>query len=231
MSTNIPEIEKAQQSQAEQFDKAILTVSSALFGLSVAFIKDVAAEPPQAICLVALAWCALASSILCTLYSFLASQHALRHNIRVLRGQASGNPPELTSKLNYWSFSLFLAGLLLFILFCVVNIMSDEKKPTEPKQEASQTEGIFEALPPAPNSRADGISEGYQPQAVARPSSLTTNDSGDVQKQEISKGFQPEPIANDLVPPQAREGSLPPAKPKASDASADSTSDLVTDDD
>ena len=70
-------IDAAEQAQAEQFDKAILTVSAALFGLSVGIFNVIQQPAIWVPCLV-LSWVCICVSILATLLSFLTSQEALK---------------------------------------------------------------------------------------------------------------------------------------------------------
>jgi hypothetical protein len=70
---------------ARSFDKAILTLSAGTFGLSLAFIKQIASViQPGALCFLLASWTFLALSMLMTLISFLTSQSACTRQIEIL---------------------------------------------------------------------------------------------------------------------------------------------------
>ena len=157
-------LEEAVQSQAAQYDKAILTVSSSLFALSVAFLKDVAGSNPVWAGLLILSWICLAISVCCTLTSFLTSQSALRHNqdqiAKVAKGEIPDkDTPKSTENLNWASLKTFVIGLLLFCIFAFLNLGTD--KMDENENENTEYNRL--------KSSVD--EKGYQPRNVALPSS------------------------------------------------------------
>lgn len=181
------ELDKAEQAQAAQYDKAILTVSSALLGLSVAFLKDVAADPPVVICILACAWLSLALSILFTLYSFLTSQNAIRYvretiDIEETGGEVSNPEPfQTTHILNHSSFWAFALGLFLFCTFAFLNLGG---KTLDEKQ--FSIEGGYQPPKAVHRITADGDQRGYQPSAK-KPGGQTNQQSAG----------QPQPQAKD----------------------------------
>ncbi len=128
-------IDSASQAQAAQFDKAILTVSAALFGLTFGVFNVIEVPAIWIECLVA-TWTFLCFSVLATLLSFLTSQEALNHNLSVIRGDVEYEPPpQWTRCLNWISFCLFGLGLVFFCIFVGVNMTRD--KTLQPDKGAS----------------------------------------------------------------------------------------------
>jgi hypothetical protein len=72
----------AARESARTFDKAVLTFGAALFGFSVAFLKDVAPHPaPGTLCWLGGAWTLFSMGLLTILLSFLFSQQACQFDI------------------------------------------------------------------------------------------------------------------------------------------------------
>jgi len=68
---------EAQQQSYQQFDKAILTLSSGGLGVSIIFLRDILPlEQITNYCFLIGSWILFTISITCTLISFLASQYA-----------------------------------------------------------------------------------------------------------------------------------------------------------
>src|SRR5437867_951403 len=79
------------RSSYEQYDRAVLTLSTGLLGISVAFIQPHQIQSSrQAPCLLAFSWLCLLFAIATTVLSLLASQRAIRkalddaHDIYIL---------------------------------------------------------------------------------------------------------------------------------------------------
>jgi len=117
----------ALQSTYEQYDRAVLTLSTGLLGVSVAFIKpDSGAPGIQFRCLLLLSWVFLLLAIFSTLVSFLLSQQALRralddaHQFYIQkRTEALQENPwsQATQIVNVLSGCFFLLGAILTVLF------------------------------------------------------------------------------------------------------------------
>src|SRR5258705_7423220 len=117
----------ALQSTHEQYDKAVLTLSTGLLGLSIAFIKSDSRTPGVRFrCLLMLSWVFLLLAILSTLTSFLLSQRALRkalddaHDLYIRKNSAAleKNPwSQATEIVNVLSGFLFLLGAVLTVMF------------------------------------------------------------------------------------------------------------------
>ena len=123
---------RRQLSNAENYDKAVLTLSTAALGFSVGFLKDfvpiAAAKWPNTLYL---SWYALAGALIATILSYFASQRAITLQIKRAedyydRGSDDALPRTIsavaTDYLNYLSGGLFIAGIVLTTAFVSQNI-------------------------------------------------------------------------------------------------------------
>lgn len=137
---------KRQLSNAENYDKAILSLSTVFLGFSFAFLKDFV-PPDQAewLCLLYGSWVVLTAAVLTTILSFWVSQRAIDAQIKRAEGYYLHNEPypqrkSLTARLTDWlnaaSGISFVLGISLTTGFVLVNIersasMSNEKNGTQ----------------------------------------------------------------------------------------------------
>lgn len=126
------ELLKRQLSNSENYDKAILTLSTAFLGLSIAFVKDIV-PPSQAcyLCLLWGSWILLVFSVASTIVSFLVSQKAIEEQFEKAERYYRENDPtaldrgllaKATDWLNRLSGVLFLLGILFTVLFVSANL-------------------------------------------------------------------------------------------------------------
>ncbi len=120
---------KRQLSNNENFDRSILTLSSAALALTVAFIRGM----PEIHCvsLLVLSWIALVSSILTTILSYLASQRGIARQLELAERyylkndesalNAKNFPALLNEILAYLSATCFVAGIILLLAFFGIN--------------------------------------------------------------------------------------------------------------
>jgi hypothetical protein len=112
---------EALQSQANQFDKAILTLAAGALALSLTFIKDIAPHPDAlTVCLLAGSWICFISSVAMTLVSHRFSILAFRRHDEVLnilysnpksdRAKLKNRWIPITEILNYASLIAFIVG-------------------------------------------------------------------------------------------------------------------------
>jgi hypothetical protein len=123
---------QGQAAQAQQVDKAILTLASGAFGVSLAFIRDIAGDDVRCVWLLAISWLALLSSVTAVLISlrFGADAHAFED--AELEKQRCDPAYELAENvcanrvgpLNWLALGLLVAGGVLLALFALVNITS-----------------------------------------------------------------------------------------------------------
>lgn len=74
---------KRQLSNAENYDKAILSLSTVFLGLSFAFLKDfVSTDQAEWLCLLYGSWVVLTAAVLTTVLSFRVSQRAIDEQLK-----------------------------------------------------------------------------------------------------------------------------------------------------
>ncbi len=120
---------KRQLSNNENFDRAILTLSSAALGLTVSFIRGL--EKPIYVSILVLSWVALVLSVISTIVSYLASQKAIGRQLEIaeryyLQGDESARnlrnfPAQLNEILAYVSAICFVLGIILILAFFGIN--------------------------------------------------------------------------------------------------------------
>lgn len=186
-----------QLSNAENYDKAVLTLSTAFLGISFAFLKDfVPIDRAVWLCLLYGSWVVLTGSVMSTIISFWLSQRAIDVQLRkaedyYLRDdQCALNKSRVataTDWVNAVSGVLFVLGVSLTTVFVIVNLerslkMSDDKKVENvPLREAASIPKMQEVplkrgapipnFQPAPQSRP----QQSQPPAQSTPSAAPAN--------------------------------------------------------
>ena len=122
--------------QARSFDKYVLTLAGGTFGLSFLFIKQIVPQPiHNTLPVLIAAWSCFGTSILITLLSFLFSQAACLKQIEIMEkswfskdtneGKKSPNMyNKITLGLNWISMVLFVAGVVLLIIFATRNLLT-----------------------------------------------------------------------------------------------------------
>lgn len=158
---------------ARSFDKAILTLSAGAFGLSLAFVKQIAPTvQPRTIILLITSWVLFAISILVTLISFLTSQSACRRQIEILESKLSkkddhtNTPAKWTDVLNITSIIMFVIGVVFLSTFAISNLregaMSDKKTTKEDR-------GYVPQEVPKPLPTPEKIDGGFVPPMLPKP--------------------------------------------------------------
>lgn len=122
-------------SNSEAYDKAVLTLSSAFLGVSLAFIKD-AAQGNLLACpwLLVVSWGAFASAIVATVVSFQIGNQAIE--IQLDRAEKyykqkddTAHPKSWSARfvdyVNWASGSLFIIGVVLTIVFVSINLVEN----------------------------------------------------------------------------------------------------------
>lgn len=121
----------ASQEQSKNFDKYILTLAAGTFGLSLLFIKQIVPNP-QADTLPILfgAWVSFCVSIILTIISFQISIEAHLRQIKILENTFFGINQNLTNTyaiatkgLNWVSAAFFMVGVILLVIFSVLNLL------------------------------------------------------------------------------------------------------------
>lgn len=124
---------KRQLSNAENFDRSVLSLSSGLLAASIAFIKPSATGSGMGhAAVLACSWVALAIAVASTMISFLVSQKAIDRQLDFAAKyylqrqddalQARNGPAEWTVRLNWVAGCAFGAGIVLTVWFAVLSI-------------------------------------------------------------------------------------------------------------
>jgi len=125
------ELISAAREGARTFDKAILTFGSAVFGASVAFLKDVAPIPdPSTIIWLGISWICFLIALTISLLSFLFSQetciariYEYESRIKNPKFEAKFDIWGLLTKTANWSCVLFLfLGVISWTTFALKNL-------------------------------------------------------------------------------------------------------------
>jgi hypothetical protein len=138
-------------SNSEKYDNAILTLSTGLLGVSLAFIKDIVPlDKSQYVCLLELSWWLFGTSIVSTLVSFVVSQLAIKRQLQYameyyLEGKEESFtkknlPASLTEYINYASGAFFIAGIVATVWFVSANIKGGD--PMAKKVGSATVSGI-----------------------------------------------------------------------------------------
>jgi hypothetical protein len=120
-------------SNSEKYDSAILTLSTGVLGISLAFIKDIVPlDKSQYILLLKLSWWLFGASIVSTVISFVVSQLAIKRQLQYAKEyylerkeesfDKKNCPALLTEFINYMSGALFIAGIITTVCFVSANV-------------------------------------------------------------------------------------------------------------
>ena len=123
---------KRQLSNSENFDKSILSLSTAGLGFSLAFIKEVVRLPDADYWYILYgSWCCFALAIVGTLCSFLASQKGIDRQLDYAKEYYLENKHETLDKKNWWakvtnwlnylSVGVFIVAIFSTIAFVWLN--------------------------------------------------------------------------------------------------------------
>lgn len=114
----------------QNLDKALLTLSAGAFGLSIAFVSQVAL-PAQSIGFLFISWVAFLVSIISELFSFVTSKRAHERDVELLDEDYVSQSGEerysswnaATKFLNVFAGGGFLAGTVFLSLFVARNVI------------------------------------------------------------------------------------------------------------
>lgn len=145
------ELLKRQLSNSENFDRSILTLSSAALGLSVAFIKSIVDVPEAChLWLLIASWCCFAFAIISTLLSYHVSQWGIGRDLALSERYYLKQDDEARNEKNhfatwndwlgYASAVLFVVGIVALILFASVNLTEKEDEMAQQRQPIPRTQ-------------------------------------------------------------------------------------------
>ena len=127
------ELRTRQLSNSQMFDKAILSLSSAGLGFSLAFIKNVVPlDRAACVWLLYVSWGLFVAATATTLYSFLTSQRGIQKQFTQIgrelacqddfRPESNDDAPfKTTERLAYFSFGSYIAAVILTVVFIIFN--------------------------------------------------------------------------------------------------------------
>ena len=137
------EIADSAEGAFKTFDKAILTFGSAVFGASIAFLKDVAPKPLHSLTWLCVSWGSFAVGLLLVVLSFLFSSRTSISRINDLdeqyrnsvakesKDEQDKNPQakvskdlwgDLTTFCNYACVAFLFFGIAAWIVFAIQNL-------------------------------------------------------------------------------------------------------------
>jgi len=156
--------------QANQFDKAILTLAAGALALSLTFVKDVAPAPDALIIgLLTGAWACFIASVCLTLISFQTGIFAHRRfdtNLNIQHRDPATDPNALkncwigvTTILNLASLIVFVVGTVLLACSAYHGLKLKEHNVPEQRTSMSPTEqrGAVPPTPPVPPGELGAI--------------------------------------------------------------------------
>ncbi len=138
-------------SNSENYDKAILSLSTVFLGFSFAFLKDfVPFDQAQSLWLLYCSWISLTVSVVTTIVSFCVSQIAIDKQIEKAENYYLSDIEEALTRswaakandwINYASGLFFVLGVLLTTAFVITNFerssrMSDKSKSIQQANES-----------------------------------------------------------------------------------------------
>ncbi len=115
---------EALHTASQDFDKAVMTLAAGALGISLAFVHDFAPDPRHTLVL-GVAWLLFAFSLVFVLVSFIASQEALRWEIRhVADDEPRGDRPhpKRVTRLNIAAAATFIVGVVALVGFALLNL-------------------------------------------------------------------------------------------------------------
>lgn len=135
----------SQRSNSDNFDKAILSLSSAALGLTLTFISNlIDLSNAQFLIILYLSWFFFILAIISTLISFLVSQKGfsiqldMAEKIYLDDEKVDDKKINFISRwvngLNIFSAIIFILALILLTLFSITNISKGAVKMNKPKQ-------------------------------------------------------------------------------------------------
>lgn len=156
---------EASRESARTFDQAILTFGTAIFGASVAFIKDVAPHPKSSsLNLLGIAWLLFVLGLLAIMVSFLLSHRACvfeaNRTDRLITEPANHETIRKESNIcstwttwcNYISIALLFIGMVAWSAFAFLNIQTEGGKMTDPSKQPQREERGYVPAKPSPKT-------------------------------------------------------------------------------
>jgi len=171
---------KRQLSNSENADRAILTVSTACLGFSLAFLKDVVPLHEATLSsLPYLSWASFVLSIVITLISFFTSQRAieeqltLAHRYYIERDETAAKTrpkfASITDTLNKSGAAFLVVGLLAICIFVVVNVGKGANMTDKRQIDGGAPVPRMQGVPSSGNTKGMALDGAPIPQMQAMP--------------------------------------------------------------
>jgi hypothetical protein len=182
--TTRDKLHEAEQNIGSSFDKHLLTLASGALAVSIGFVEKIATDPRWTILLFG-AWSAFAACILTNLLAILISQasinrHAILNKLSYDLGagnyDGSNRHEHWVSHLNWTALVFFVLGVVLIVVFSVVN----QKGALMAKQSLTdiavqKSAGSLVHISPAPQSKPASSGTSPAPAAPAPAQSISTS--------------------------------------------------------
>jgi hypothetical protein len=183
-------LHEAEQKIGSSFDTHLVTLASGALAVSIGFVEKIATSPQWTIFLFC-SWAAFAACILTNLLAILTSQESInRHSVlnKLAYEHGEGNYDNTNrferrvGHLNWAALSFFIMGVILIVVFSVVNqkgaLMANELPHNSPV-ETSRSAGSLVHISPAPQSQTSGTANtpstpSPQAQSSTTPSTSTS---------------------------------------------------------
>jgi hypothetical protein len=152
------ELIDAARESARTFDKAVLAFGSAVFGFSIAFLKDVAPHPARdTLGWLGAAWVLFAFSLLIILLSFIFSHRACMFEIACATKKITDPDSEtkknwssvVTDWCNFTCIALLFFGLISWSVFAFRNLGQEGNTSVNKVETPTEKKGYVPASTPA----------------------------------------------------------------------------------
>jgi len=159
-------------SNMENYDKAILSLSVTMLGLSIAFIKNIVSfEKAKDLIFLECSWLFLVLAVISTIASFIAGNKANNKHLEFAEDYYLNDNDKALDKKSKWttcteylnmgSGLFFILGIILTVYFAYVNIeVKEEDMPQKDKVERGMPPS---RLKPKPSTEKKPLTEGTVP--------------------------------------------------------------------
>jgi len=185
------DLNKRSLSNSENYDRAILTLSSSGLAISLTFLKFlVPPDKASGIWMMQLGWICFLISIVITIIAFRVGNKAIEKQLEIAEEYYVNNNPKAFDQKNCWSMLnnclnsfvglLFSIALILIVIFVIKNINEKENPMTDKKIEnsTSQESGVIKESAPVPNlQKAPGtVKQKEKPKPPQKPNDKNSSE-------------------------------------------------------
>ena len=150
------ELLKRQLSNTENYDKSILTLSSAGLAISLTFLKTIVPiESAEYLWLMKTAWVSFLFSIICSLFAYLISNAAISKQMSIAEDYYVNKKPSafnqrnwlsiVNNYLNYAVGVLFVVAISAVVLFVILNLQQEGSMMSDQQDNKSELQPMFES--------------------------------------------------------------------------------------